>query len=82
MRFDWRQEGCGEGRPDGFGRNLLNRVLPRHIDGQARLTYTQNVCDYSLEGRSALLAPIDHDAVEPMETGGRQDWRPRQDSNL
>ncbi len=59
LRFEWRRAG-GDCRPklDGFGRNLLTRVLPRQIGGQAQLTHTPDLCLYALEGRADLLAPI------------------------
>lgn len=59
LRFEWRRVGgdC-QLKFDGFGANLLNRVLPRQIGGQAQLTHTPESCVYALEGRASMLAPI------------------------
>ena len=59
LLFEWRRNG-GDSTPvfDGFGLNLLNRVLPRQIGGEAQLTHAPEACAYRLEGKTALLAPI------------------------
>ena len=59
IHFDWRRNGGTSAlRFDGFGLNLLNRVLPRQIGGAAHLAHTPDSCAYSLQGQAALLAPI------------------------
>ncbi len=88
LRFDWRRSGGPGSSIDGFGQNLLSRVLPRQIGGQAQLSHSPDGCAYALEGHVALLAPIGRHTLE--EAGWRdrtpaddpESWRPRQDSNL
>lgn len=59
LHFDWRREGGNfVSQIDAFGRNLLNRVLPRQIGGAAQLSHLENARAYALEGRTELLAPI------------------------
>ncbi len=59
LRFDWRRSGGEiESQFDGFGLNLLNRVLPRQIGGTGRLSCAQDACVYTLEGSAALLTPL------------------------
>jgi two-component sensor histidine kinase len=68
--FDWRRAGgdC-QSKFDGFGANLLKRVLPRQIGGQARLTHAPDACTYALEGRAALLAPVGRRSLLDKEGG-------------
>ena len=86
LRFDWRRNGGGPGgRLDGFGQNLLNRVLPRQIGGTAQLSRSQDACAYALEGKADLLAPLGRRALAGDARRARRrsaKWRPRQDSNL
>ena len=64
IHFDWRRYGGASAlRFDGFGLNLLNRVLPRQISGAAHLAHTPDSCAYSLQGQAALLAPIGRHAL-------------------
>lgn len=86
LRFDWRRNGGGPGAQfDGFGQNLLNRVLPRQIGGAAQLSQSQDACAYALEGKVELLAPLGRRALASDGRRARRrsaKWRPRQDSNL
>ena len=64
LRFEWRRSGGDSAMHiDRFGLNLLNRVLPRQIGGQALLNQTPEALAYSLEGKAALLAPIGRHAL-------------------
>lgn len=59
LRLDWRRSGAGARVDlDGFGENLLNRVLPRQIGGRSRLAISSEGCAYTLEGQAALVAPV------------------------
>ncbi|MFT4097183.1 MAG: HWE histidine kinase domain-containing protein [Rhodoblastus sp.] len=87
LQFDWRRSGGHGASIDGFGHNLLNRVLPRQIGGQAQLAHSQDVWAYALKGDASLLAPIGRRMLE--ESGwqggeaatGEAMWRPRQTRN-
>ncbi len=84
LRFDWRRSGGHPSSIDGFGQNLLNRVLPRQIAGQAQLAHSQDAWTYALEGNASMLAPIGRRTLEEFgwqggeAVTGESSWRPRQ----
>lgn len=64
LRLDWLRRGGAGGDFDGFGENLLNRVLPRQIGGRAQLALSSEGCAYTLEGQAALVAPAGRRGLE------------------